>query len=145
MNQSEAREILGDDPHKTYRQLSKRCHPDTGGNANDFHKLREAYEALTKEDTTAEHDLLAQLFLQELDIQKVFLLLDQMEVDCNKTLATLPRKKERLQQARPKAKGFLVTILESAIHNLEDEAKVARTGISEVKKARILLNDLYTT
>ena len=145
MNQSEARKILGDDPQKTYRALAKTCHPDAGGNPEDFHKLREAYEALTKEETTAEHDLLAQLFLQELDIVKVFSLLDQMELDCNKTIDNVPSKKERLKQARPIAKGFLVQVIESAIDDLDDEARIARNSISEIKKARILLKDLYTS
>lgn len=144
MNRSEARKILGDNPQKTFRSLSKICHPDIGGNPEEFHKLRDAYETLTKEDTTAEHDLLAQLFLQELDIPKMFSLLDTMEAKCYETINSIPAKKDLLKQARPKAKGFLQGVLESAIANLDEEKRTARTSISEIKKARILLNDLYT-
>lgn len=144
MNQSEARKILGDDPQKMFRLLSKTHHPDHGGDAEEFHKIRDAYETLTKEETTAEHDLLAQLFLQALDIPHMFTSLDKMEATCYETINSIPAKKDKLKQARPKAKGFLQGVLESAIGNLDEEARVARNSISEIKKARILLNDLYT-
>lgn len=147
MNRSEAEKILGtDDPQKEFRRLAAIYHPDKNGGkeSEDFHKIRDAYETLTKEDTTAEHDLLAQLFLQELDIPKVFSLLDTMEAKCYETINALPEKTLKLKSARPKAKGFLQGVLESAISNLNEEKRTAQNSISEIKKARILLNDLYT-
>lgn len=46
-------EILGVKPadsikkiKENYRQLVRKCHPDTGGNAADFRRVREAYETL---------------------------------------------------------------------------------------------------
>ena len=147
MNRSEAESILGiDDPQKEFRRLAVIHHPDKNGGVESemFHKIRDAYEALTKEETTAEHDLLAQLWLQELDVVKVFACLDKMEATCYETINAIPAKKEKLQQARPKAKGFLTQVLESAINNLREEKRVAQNSISEIKKARILLNDLYT-
>jgi curved DNA-binding protein CbpA len=144
LNRSDARKILGDDPHKTYRQLSKIHHPDAGGDSEMFHKLRDAYEALTKEEPSAEYDLLAQLFLQELEIPNVFLVLDKMEVTHHETINAIPKKRLKLEGAKPKAKGFLVQVLESAINNLEEEERAARNSIAEIKKARILLQNLYT-
>lgn len=144
MNRVEAQEILGDEPHKRYRELSKIHHPDAGGNIDDFNRIRDAYETLTKEEPTAEYDLLAQLFLQALDHEKVLAQLAAMEASCYETINALPAKALRLKQARPKAKGFLMQILESAIKNLDEEKRHAQRSISEIKKARILLENLYT-
>jgi len=144
MSRQEARKILGDDPHKTFRALSKIHHPDAGGNVDDFNRIRDAYESLTKEEPTAEHDLLGQLFLQELDADKVFVLLDTMEAKFYETINAIPARALKLKQARPKARGFLMTVLEYAISNLEEEKRTAKNGIAEVKRARDLLKDLYT-
>jgi len=141
---AEAREILGDDPQKEYRRLAALYHPDKGGDPDDFHRIRDAYETLTKEATTAEHDLLAQLFLQELDVARVFTCLNTMETAYLATIASLPAKRFKLEQARPKAKGFLVGVLESAVRDLEEERRVAQNSITEIARARDLLNDLYT-
>lgn len=140
----EAYMILGDDPQKEYRRLAVIHHPDKGGNVDDFNRIREAYEALTKEDLTAEHELLAQLFLQELDFDKVCACLNKMEELCNITINSIPEKALRLKQARSKARGFLISVLESAILELNEERRTAQTSISEIKKARTLLNNLYT-
>lgn len=145
MNPSEARKILtGDDPHKTYRLLARKHHPDAGGSAEEFNKIREAYETLTKEETTSEHELIAQLFLQELDLDKVSMCLSTMEATKLVELHNIAAKEARLVCARPKAKGFLVQVLESAILALEDERKPILHEISEVKKAKTLLNNLFT-
>lgn len=145
MNRSDARKILGsEDPKKEYRRLSMLHHPDHGGDPEVFNKVRDAYEALTKEELTAEHDLLVQLFLQELDPAKVLVLLGQMEADHYKTIQSLPAKKLRLENAKPIAKGFLFAAVESAIEDLQDEKYAAQTGLAEIAKARTLLNDLYT-
>ena len=147
MNRSDALKILGDDPQKEFRRLSKIHHPDKNGGveSEEFHRIRDAYETLTKEEPTAEHELLAQLFLQELEISKVFICLDKMEAKCYETINSLPDKKAKLQAARPKAKGFLQGVLESAISNLDEDKRNAQREISEIKKARILLENLYTT
>lgn len=144
MTTEEARKILGtNDPYKEYRRLSKIHHPDVGGDAETFYKIRDAYEYLIKGEPTAEYDLLAQLFLQELDISKVHAHLNHMETGYLAELDSLPAKKLKLKQARPIAKGFLMTILESAILNVVEDERHALHSISEIKKARTLLEDLY--
>ena len=54
---------LGVSPHasaqevkEAYRQLARKYHPDTGGNPEDFHKLKEAYDALKSDGRESKFD-----------------------------------------------------------------------------------------
>jgi curved DNA-binding protein CbpA len=145
LNLSEAREILGtDDPHKQFRNLSKIHHPDAGGDPLEFHKIQQAYDTLTKAEMTAEYDLISHLFLQELDIPNVLIQLGRLEAQAYDIIASLPKKQTTLEAAKPKALGFLIVVLESAIKNLEEERRTAQKSILEINKARELLKNLYT-
>lgn len=43
-----------DDVKVAYRQRARETHPDAGGNAEAFRRVREAYEALTQEPVVVE-------------------------------------------------------------------------------------------
>lgn len=60
--------LLGSkDLSKTYRQLARRYHPDLGGNVEQFHKLKEAYDVLRDPKTRKRYE--AGLKFQEKALQ----------------------------------------------------------------------------
>ena len=144
MRLDEARSILGDEPQKKFRELSKIHHPDVGGDIEEFRRIQDAYDTLLKADMTAEYDLLASLFLQELDIPAVLVRLGKLEADAFELIASLPTKKLKFEAAKPKALGFLSIILDNAIKNLDEEKRTANNSLTEISRARVLLNNLYT-
>lgn len=41
---------------KAYRKAAKRCHPDSGGSREEFHKMQQAYLVLSNPEKRAEYD-----------------------------------------------------------------------------------------